>query len=451
MYSKILAIFSLLITGAVSYAQISTNSPYSSQGIGDISFYGNAYMSGLGGSSVALIDSTQSNLMNPSSYSHLAKQTPLFSTGITHVRKTFIQGDLSSQGNYSAITHFSLIVPFADRLGLAFGMKPFSRSGYDINTATVIDGDSIFYDYEGSGAIQEFVLGFSGQIIKKRNHSLTLGLNVKHYFGNVENLRRAYTKQNIGDVGGMDQRNLQARAFGGEVGLNYRFIPSKEHLFTFGAVYRPQQNLNFIRTHSRIFYSGFTVLSSYDTIVAPTSREGTVTAAQRINVGFSYELTPLMENKENNARLPKFLFTTEFTSENWSAYRETFNDASSDPGFKDLTSFRFGFEYVPHRIAVDRSNYIKTYHKFHYRLGAYSINTPYSFNDEQITDQGLTVGLGIPIVINRSISMINFSASYGDQNAKNSTNVIRETYFGFNLGINIAPSYDRWFKKYKLD
>ncbi|MEX2483516.1 MAG: hypothetical protein WED10_03100 [Brumimicrobium sp.] len=451
MKSRLLVVF-LLINGLYLNAQISTNNPYSSQGIGDASFYGNAYMTGMGGASTALIDSSQTNLMNPSSYSHLAKQLPLFSLGIAHRENTFSSGDAAFKGRVTGITHMSLIIPFANRLGLAFGLKPFSRMGYEINNAEVVNEDSIFYDYEGSGEIQEFNLGFSVKIVDRRKHSFTIGANGKHYFGRVENLRRAYIINSSGvQIGGLEQKFLRARAIGYELGMNYVFKPSREHYFTLGATYRPEQQLTFNKSEARIFYSGYTNTNSYDTIIQPVATKGKVTIPDKISTGITYEYMPVSDSATRRSKLPKLLFTGEYTIENWSKYREIFGENVENPGFNNSTALRFGFEYSPHRIANDRSTFVNFYDKFSYRLGAYTVDTPYKFDDQTVVNRGVTVGIGIPIVINRAVSTVNISANYGEQGVNGNPNAVNETYYGFNLGINIAPSYDRWFNKYKLD
>lgn len=452
MYSKLLVII-FLISSVTINAQVSTNSPYSSQGIGDASFYGNAFMSGLGGASTALIDSSQTNLMNPSSYSHLAKQLPMFSVGIMHRQNRFSSNGAETEGNYTGITHMALVVPFANRFGLAFGLKPFSRKGYEINNAEVVGGDSVFYDYTGSGEIQEFLLGFSAKIIQRRNHSFTLGVNGKHYFGRLDNTRKTYIKSNtFGQVGGMDQRFMRAKALGYEIGANYRYNPSRKHYFTLGLTYRPEQNLNFTQSQSRIFYNtGFTDINNYDTIIQPVDVDGKVTTPDKFSAGITYEFLPLKDTSSRNSKLPKLLFTGEYTLENWSNYRESFGNTTTNPNFMNSSSVRLGLEFTPHRNVTNRSAYVKFYDVFSYRLGAYSVNTPYSVDGEQLVDKGVSFGIGVPIVLNRAVSTVNFSANYGVQDGNGNPNVIKENYYGFNLGINIAPSYDRWFRKYKLD
>jgi len=443
----LVSLFTLL--ALFTEAQISTNSPYSSQGIGDTRFYGNAYLSSLGGASVATFDSTQVNLFNPSSYSLTSAQLPLFSLGINHQEKRFSNGNSTSEGRFSGITHMSLVVPFANRFGLAFGLKPLSRTGYEVNDNEVIDGDSIFYDYTGEGAIQEFLLGFSTTIIDQRNHQLTLGVNGKHYFGGVNNVRKTFQNTNIGEAGGQETVSLRARALGAEFGLNYQWQIKRAHRLKIGATYRPNQSLNFTKSKTRIYFSSFSNTSSYDTVVPTAPIEGNITLPEKMDLGFSYVFTP--DSISRSSKLPMLMFTAQYSTTAWSRYNEVYEGEIVSPNFLDGNSIRLGLEYSPHRDFADRSSYVNFLDKFRYRVGAYQTNTQFSVDGNQLVDRGVTAGIGVPIVLNRAVSSVNFSFNYGALGDTEAIGGVQENYFGFNFGINIAPSYDRWFRKYKLD
>ncbi len=450
MANYILVLFSFTL-GLLSTAQISTNSPYSSQGIGDVSFYGNAYLTSLGGASTAVFDSSQVNLFNPSSYSHVTHQLPLFSLGLAHEQQRFSTGGSESSGSFSGITHMSLIIPFANRFGLAFGIKPLSRTGYEINDHQIVNGDSLFHDYNGSGAIQEAILGFSATIIKRRKHALTIGVNGKHYFGSIINRRTSYSNTNVGQSGGFDKRELQARAIGGEIGLNYNWKPSTEHEVYFGATYRLEQSLNARRSDYRVYFSSVTNTNSYDTLLSNPNIEGSIELPERLSLGASYIFTPQPDESSRSSKSPLFMLTGEWSTENWSTFTEEFNGTTTTPDFRDLQATRVGFEYSPHYKSNSGSAYLNFFDRFRYRLGAYTVNTQYLTQGEGLVDRGITAGVGIPIVINRAVSSVNFSARVGELGAASSAAQLNEGYFGFNFGINIAPSYDKWFRKYKLD
>lgn len=450
MFKSLLVALFIVISGN-ALVQINTNSPYSARGLGDVSFYGNAYTTGLGGAATALTDSSQTNLFNPSTYSLTAKQLPLFSMGVTHFEKNFSNNGLESAGRYTGLTHFALVVPFANRFGLAAGLKPFSRRGYEINDAEVIDGDSIFYDYKGDGDIQEVLLGFSANIIDGRNQSLSLGVNGKYYFGKLNNERLAYRESNSVQSGGMETQSLRANDFGVEFGLNYDYRLSTTHSFRVGGVFRPQLDMNFEKSETRIHYSNYFNKLTYDTLVATGDMNGRIFLPSKASVGLTYTFTPQNDSTSRSSKLPSLMLTMEYAVEDWSNYKESFNGTTLSGQYINSNSIRVGAEFVRHRISVDRTAYVTIFDKMRYRIGAYSINTPYEVNGEQLVDQGFTAGIGIPIVMARAVSTVNISGSYGMMGRNAGPGVLKENYYGFNFGINIAPGYDRWFRKYKLD
>ncbi len=451
MRNKIVVFYFLVFT-TISFGQVSTVTPLSSQGLGDMSFYGDAYFTGFGGSTVALIDSSQANFFNPSSYAYIAQGLPIFSVGLIHQESMFEQDELSSNARFSGITHMSLAIPLGKRFGLGFGLKPFSRVGYEINNAELVLGDSIFYEYTGKGEIQEFNVGFSIKLVNSLNHRLAIGANGKRYFGRIENERLSYRKSNLNRIGAFDQSFLQARSFGYEFGASYRFSPSPKHTLTLGAYYRNEQDLDMNAANSRVFFGSFGNISSYDTLIPFENRSGSITLPEKLSGGLTYEFKASKDSISRSGRLPSIMLTGEYSMEDWTTYRENFGEVISSPDLFESFSARFGFQYTPHRIITDRSTYIKGFQKWSYRFGAYYIATPYQgLGGYQVFDQGVTAGIGIPIVLSRAVSSVHVSVNYGQRGAVEGVSPIRENYVGVNFGLNIAPSYDRWFTKYQLD
>ena len=86
-----------------------------------------------------------------------------------------------------------------------------------------------------------------------------------------------------------------------------------------------------------------------------------------------------------------------------------------------------------------------------YRIGAVYQTLPWLDQQIQLTNKALTFGLGIPIINQFSSSSINLSCLYG-QRWNGIETSLKENYFSFNFGVNITPaSYERWFKKNKID
>lgn len=451
MYRFLIVIITLFING-IAWGQLSTNSPYSSRGIGDVGFYGDAYTGGFGGITTVLTDSSQANIYNPSTYSLVAKQLPLFAFGMNHYQKFFTSpGQMKSNGNFTGISHMALVVPFGNRFGMAGGLKPFSRAGYEINDGTKVQGDSIFYTYKGKGEIYEAFLGFSANVVDARQHTLSLGVNGKLYFGRIENERRAFTRKNTTESGGMDVKSIRARGFGLDVALNYEYRPSPSHSIRVAGIYRPGLGTKFEKSLERIYFSNYHSQQTYDTILKATPTGGSVYLPSKTSVGIGYTFRPEADQTSARRLSPAVSVMLEYTLEEWGRYEEFFMTGHSKDEYVNADVFRLGIQYIPHRVATDRGAFTNYFHKINYRIGGYWSNSAYEINGEQLTDKGISVGFGFPFVMSRAVSTVNFSVNYGSLSAPKSSVGVRENYLGFNLGINIAPGYDRWFRKYKLD
>ena len=84
-------------------------------------------------------------------------------------------------------------------------------------------------------------------------------------------------------------------------------------------------------------------------------------------------------------------------------------------------------------------------------MGGYYDMLPYFQNGNQYLDRGVSLGLGIPILAQQSLSSVNFSFSLG-QRSNFVSGDLNENYIGINAGIILSPaSFERWFRKRKLD
>lgn len=450
MLKNILLLFFTVLT-VYSFSQVSTTSPFSSRGIGDASFYGDARFMGIGGMTTAIIDSSNTNFFNPASYAFVANGLPLFSIGISHEEKTFLEGEASANGRFSSLTQMGLAVPFGNRFGLAFGLKPYSRMGYEINTAEVVNGDSIFYDYTGKGEVQQFLLGFSWKLVNRFNSQFAIGANGFRYFGRVENDRRTFRRINFNEVGAFEKNTLQAVDFGYNLGAVYQYMPSSRHKLTLAATYQLNNEATMRSSNTRVYFGNFSNINSYDTISPLVRQTGTITIPEQLNIGFNYEFKASRDTLSRSGRLPSFSLAGEFSQEMWASYQEVFGGEINTLGFENASAYRLGFEYIPHRFPQDRAMFLKKRQKWTYRFGTFLLEEPHVLDGQQVLHAGVSAGLGIPFVINRAVSTLNLSVTYGQRGFNLSEQFLRENYVGIKFGVNIAPSYDRWFTKYQLD
>ena len=105
-----------------------------------------------------------------------------------------------------------------------------------------------------------------------------------------------------------------------------------------------------------------------------------------------------------------------------------------------METFRTGIEYTPN--VRDLKSYLK---KVNYRLGGYYKNTNILVGSKQISDYGITFGVGLPV---RNNTRFNVSFELGKRGT-NEDYLIKETYGLINLSITF---YDApWFFKRKYN
>lgn len=440
----------LLLIGSASFAQNAASSPYSSQGLGETSFFGSSLFQSLGGSSVSLLDSTISNIFNPASYSFMAEGLPQFSMGYSFRSSEYEYKGATSNVNFANLTHFSLIVPFAKRFGLGFGIRPTTRIGYDISDFSLANNDTTYYKYQGTGGLQQAFFGGSIKLLNTNKHQLGVGVNGEFLFGFSDKLRRTYQSFGTSQAGGIIQETNNYRGFSAETGLNYAFMPTTAHRFTVGVTYRPELTLNQERSNYTIYHFNFFDENSYDTLLNFSNQEGEIVMPAEIKLGLTYQFFPKDDTTKNRILKPSFLFTGEYEGSSWSTFQSRINNQIDTSLLGNSTTFRLGFEYTPHRNTLDRSTFIKYPAKIKYRAGYYMSTLPFTSEGEALEEFGISFGLGLPVVVNRAVSSVNIGFVYG-QRGNGNINTINENFWGINFGVHLSPGFDRWFRKYKYD
>ena len=175
----------------VAQAQLTTTHPLSSYGIGEYNTGSNAISSALGFVNASMIDSGFVNFYNPSSYSRLSKGNTLLSMGIDSKFSMYSQGDLTENKIGSMVDHFSLGMKMNKMMGMSFGLKPYSKVGYEFSENIFTGIDSLRYTYTGRGNLQDLYLGFAYSPIQTQNTLLSVGFNASYLFGFVSNERQS--------------------------------------------------------------------------------------------------------------------------------------------------------------------------------------------------------------------------------------------------------------------
>lgn len=427
-----------------SLGQSTNNSPYSYYGLGEIGGLDHASFGAMGNTYISSFDSTVLNFYNPSSYNTLAKGVPLLAFGVSSRLSNFSQGNVSEFSNVTALHHFALAFPVHKHLGLAFGIKPFTRKGYQFSTKEPLGTDSIEYVYRGKGGANEVFIGISADILHLNKFRWATGMNAGYVFGNSTNIRSASV---VGESnGGYEERKIQVNSFHYTLGTYLDYDVSKTHHIRLAGTFEPVQYLK-TDYDNTVFYAANVDGNplNFDTL-STNLGSGNFVLAPKIGIGLNYTINFGAESTQNK-RKSQLATHFNYSTSDWSKYK---NPYYTNGSLLNTSSINFGIQYTPETDSKNAQN-SKFFELLRYRAGIYNYTLPFEVQGEQLNDFGTTFGIGLPVTIGNAVSSIDMGLSYGSRGVQNET-VIKESYYGINVGITISPDKaDRWFRKRKLN
>jgi hypothetical protein len=443
MLVKILLI-SLALSPLLLNGQTNTNNPYSSRGIGEINPLTHSIFGALGNVSTALIDSAQLNPENPSSYSFLGKGQPIFSIGLASTFSKFQESTTTSSSHFLSINYLTLGMAVNKRFGICFGLKPYASTGYQLQNKQISGKDTLNYTYTGSGGFSNAYFGLAFKLITHHRHHLSLGSNLGYIFGTNSN--EITTTMSTSILGGIRDRSLQIKALNLDFGASYLYRIASDHDLVLGMTYTPSQSFSSIYNNTLIYALNTNNILGNDTL-QNISLKGNLKTSSTLTFGFKYDFTKKNKEINNSNKSPQLQLSADIKLTDWNTYSNSFTNET----FKNTIQYGLGFQFAPHFDFLDRSKDINLIHRMKYRIGGVYQTLPWSDQQIQLTNKALTFGLGIPIINQFSSSSINLSCLYG-QRWNGLETSLKENYFSFNFGVNITPaSYERWFKKNKID
>jgi hypothetical protein len=440
----------LLFISQFGLAQVTTNNPYSSKGLGIWEEPIDAVTMGRGGARIANTDSTFANDYNPAALTSLAKGQPVFSFDLTGRFSTFETENASSGNRLFYLRSIQLAIPFANRHAIAFGMRPVFSRGYDFKDYQALGTDSVRHSYIGKGGVQQVYLSYAIAVLKKPKHALSLGLEGNYNYGNSTNRRVTEILSTTSHFNGIHDNNFQVGALSARLGLTYRWKISEQSAFNFGFVFKPELDWKVTQTENLYRFVGTYNLNDANAELIYTSgdNDGKVTIPMRWGAGLGYELIGRQDSLQRSMLLPRLRIFADLECMQWERYATNISGFSDSAQLNNTRHIRVGFDYTPHYRTLDRAANIKYFSKMSYRIGFNWSQLP--AEQENINDLGITLGFGFPIPFNKSLSSLNFGMKFG-QVGSTEPGQIRERYIGLHLGIQITPGFDRWFKKFKYD
>ena len=421
MIKKFIVSFCLLFSMAL-FAQEGTSSPYSFYGIGDVKFKGTVESRSMGSLSV-LPDSIHLNLQNPAHFASLKLTS--FAVGGTYGNTKSKTETIESKARRTSLDYLAVGVPIG-KLGLAFGLIPYSSVGYKLQKLTT-DANPIYSQFSGIGGVNRVFFGAGYQITKKLN----LGVDIQYNFGTIETTNLRF-QQDI-QYGTRETNTSEIQGVNFDFGLSYQTKVNTKYSFFSSLTYTPEAQLK-LDNGRKIEIVQFTNSGAAFPIETSYVDVGNTTIKLPAKLSFG----------SGFGQLKKWLVGGEVTFLNNSAITNRFADIDGAK-FENSVRYSLGGFFIP-----NYNSYSSYFKKVVYRGGlryentGLVIQTP-GYPNKTITDFAANIGFGFPL--GGTFSNINIGLEMGKRGTKYA-NLVEENYFNLSLGLSFS---DRWFVKRKFD
>ena len=422
MVKKIVLAICCFATYTLS-AQNGSVSPYSFFGIGDlrsISTVENQMMGGL----AMYTDSIHLNINNPAS---LGKIGPtIYAAAVSHRELRLETFSAEQNTSVTNLDYLAIALPLkVQRMGVNFGLKPFSSVGYNLlDERTNSSGNAVTNRFAGDGGINQLFLSAGFRLLP----ALHLGATVNYHFGRLEN-NRQQTTEGV-QFGTLDLRESQISGFDFNYALTYEpKISSKHTLFTSARV-RTQTNLTSENTQT---IGTFVPLSGNEIEVFDVNLD-------EVNLRFTEIKIPTTYSFGLGVGEDKHWFVGgEYSLQQFSDYSSPFLEASNTR-YEDASAIAFGGYFIPDYASFD--SYFK---RVVYRAGLRLDNSGFIVNDKELSNFGITFGMGLPI--GADFTNLNLGFELG-RRGTTMNNLVRESYFKVSIGLSLNA---RWFLKRQIN
>ena len=435
MYNKLKYTFAvcLLCTGMLANAQVTTQSPYSKFGVGNIKGSLLPQFRAMGGISTAVYRPgyfNNINIQNPASYAAINATT--LDIGLTGVVTELSNSSMSESSFNGTLSHVAMAFPLTRKSALSFGILPYSQLGYDFkNTVQVgtnaTNTKTVDYKYTGEGGLTKAYIGYGLQF----GDHFRVGANVEYLFGNLSENR---STEYVNDPGSINSRFQSKNSVGG---VN----------FSYGAQYDIRLNN---KTSLVLGYSG----SANSKI--NSEKSNVVTQYNIINgeEQSAFDTLSIVENRPTNLQLPlvhnfgftiqkdnKWLIGADYRMGKWSNL--TIDNVNQ--GLQDTYGVSVGGQFTPDITAIN--GYFK---RVDYRLGFSHDKTYIQVNNQDIKQTAITLGLGLPLssLSRGSVYKMNITAELGKRGMV-SNGLLQEKFVNLHLAFTLNDG--TWFRRFKFD
>lgn len=170
----------------VAAAQSGTNSPYSQYGLGTLGEQSGGFNRGMNGLGIGFNEHNQVNSLNPASYATIDSLSFIFDAGISGQITNYSESGVKVNAKNANFEYVIAGFRLAKRLGLSFGLLPFSNIGYSYSNTKALnstDGSTSVVKatntYSGTGGLHQVYLGLGWSPFK----GFAIGVNAAYLWG----------------------------------------------------------------------------------------------------------------------------------------------------------------------------------------------------------------------------------------------------------------------------
>ena len=431
-----------LLFGTAAKAQVTTQSPYSKFGLGNVKPLVLPQFRAMGGVSTAIFSPTgysNINMQNPASYAGITLTTA--DIGASGTIMNLKKDDVSERSFNGSLNHVTLAFPVSRGSALSVGVLPYTELGYEFkNRATLGSAagsspEQIDYLYSGEGGLNKAYLGYGFQI----GDHFRLGANAEYIFGNLLQTGSSELVKQTDELGNPNVVNAR--------------VQSKNSIGGVAFSYGTQYNIPFnSKTSFTIGYSGTagSSINSKRSIVAsqytknPTTGDETPYLDQLSNTEGSSLKMKMPMTHNFGVSLQKYnvwVIGADYRRGKWSDL--SIGDVNQQ--LQDTYGFSAGGQITPDITSIG-----SYWNRVDYRVGFSYDKTYVQLNDQDIKQSAISFGFGFPLApspARRSFYKINFTTEIGKRGALTNS-LIQENFINFHLGFTLN---DRWFQRFKFD
>jgi len=410
---KLLFLLLLSLSQLFAHAQIRSHLPYSIIGIGELNTKGFSRNMGMGRSGIALSSGYFLNNQNPASYHSMDSVSFFFDLGISADFVKYKTSSITQHGKDINLRNVALGFRITPRWSASIGICPYSTVGYKIVTERDVEGtyDTYTAELTGEGGLNQFYWDNSYVLFKH----LSLGVNFTYLFGNIESIEKL-TYDGFDNNVFTKQQSYLDKIYA-DFGLQYFFRIKDKTIVNLGGIFGNRHQMNFKETIN-IYDSDGNVLEK------DITDQGTFQFPLYFGAGLSVEYDR------------KLTFSADYLYHDWSQTTQEDNQFT----YSSTNMFRVGLEYIPGPL--NQYGYLG---RIRYRAGYYHEDSYIEIDENRISDNGFSLGVGIPFLQNRT--SINIAYNVGVKGTID-YGLIKANYNSLMFSLTL---HDWWFIKRKFD